>query len=290
MPRESDAEWQEDQEMGTRTQLTEPPPSPFTSVPVYIEERIRRPIPQDCFIVPCSTPVVSFGDMTRASVATLGLNPSRLEFLDSGGSELTGSSRRFETLTSLPAARLSEATPFALERVLQACSCYFERNPYRRWFDQLEPILAGIDASYYDGSACHLDLVQWATDPTWGKLPRRAKNQLLAADAGFLGEQLRRESIRLLLLNGRGVLDGFERAFGIELKPDAPPLSDGEISCSFRVGTFEQVRVIAWSTNIQSSFGVSRKLRGLIASRVARLGRPVARRPIPPSRRSDSRA
>ena len=37
------------------------------------------------------------------------------------------------------------------------------RNPYS-WFNPLEALLnAAAGASYYKRSACHLDLVQWAT-------------------------------------------------------------------------------------------------------------------------------
>ena len=49
-------------------------------VPGYVEARIRRPPPEDCRVVVGSTPVVAFGDPRRSRVATLGLNPSRIEF------------------------------------------------------------------------------------------------------------------------------------------------------------------------------------------------------------------
>jgi hypothetical protein len=55
--------------------------------------------------------------------------------------------------------------------VVADCAAYFQRNPYRRWFDPLDELLrAGVGASFYDGTACHLDLVQWATDPVWGQM------------------------------------------------------------------------------------------------------------------------
>jgi hypothetical protein len=129
-------------------------------IPDYIEQRIRRRAPAGASVVPGSTPVVAFGNSQMASVATLGLNPSRIEFLDERtGQELVGTSRRLATFASLGTSDLSTAPDAIVAQVLDDCNSYFERNPYRRWFDQLMPVLEACGASYYDRSACHLDLV-----------------------------------------------------------------------------------------------------------------------------------
>jgi hypothetical protein len=52
-------------------------------------------------VIPGTTPVLSFGDARRARVATLGLNPSRVEFLYQNGNELTGDSRRLRAAVRL---------------------------------------------------------------------------------------------------------------------------------------------------------------------------------------------
>src|SRR5215831_8468276 len=148
----------------------------------YVRERLRRPPNHGSSVVPLSTPVVAFGNPGSARVATLGLNPSRQEFLDTFGRELDGRQRRFETLASLRVSGLASASDDVLSMVLTACNQYFKRNPYRTWFDQLDEILRVIGASYYDGTACHLDLVQWATDPTWNGLPPAVRRRLLAED------------------------------------------------------------------------------------------------------------
>lgn len=118
--------------------------------------------------VPGSTPVLAFGNVRSARTATLGLNPSRLEFLDARGAELTGPQRRLETLRSLGVASLADADGEIIDRVVAGCDDYFKRAPYRRWFDQLDYVLGALGDSYYGGTACHLDLVQPATDPVWG--------------------------------------------------------------------------------------------------------------------------
>ena len=123
------------------------------SVPSYVAARIRRAPPADCHVLPGSTPVVAFGDPRRSAVATLGLNPSRIEF-EQRGVELDGPLRRFETLRSLGVERLDDAPDVAVVRVWQRCNAYFHGNPYG-WFKRLEAVLNAVDASYFgDGPRC----------------------------------------------------------------------------------------------------------------------------------------
>ncbi len=150
---------------------------------------------------------------------------------------------------------------------------YFQRKPYRWWFDQLEEVLQGCGASYCDGSACHLDLVQWATKPTWGKLSKELKDSLIDADAGFLRQQLTNESVKLLMANDKSVIDQLPRKCGARL------MSVGGIrnyNTRFVVGTvFDRVCVIGWSTNLQSQPGVTTEWKTAIAGRVAQLVRDL---------------
>ena len=240
------------------------------SIPDYIEQRIRRDVPSNLHVVPGSTPVVSFGNVTLARVATLGLNPSRQEFLDQQGNELTGSSRRLATHTSLGTSDLTHAPEAIIRQAWDDSNTYFSRNPYRKWFDQLEPILKACGASYYDGSACHLDLVQLATDPTWAKLkPASSKKSLLRQDIPFLMEQLATERIELLLLNGIGVCRQVNKH--VTELGDLPSIEGASKNCTrlFSGLLFGRVRIFGWSTNIQSSYGVTKERRQRITKRVA---------------------
>jgi len=241
-----------------------------TALPAYLEARIRRPQPENGIVIPGSTPVPAFGDAISARVATLGLNPSRLEFLDSRGRLLTGADRRLESIESLGLDDLKDAPPAAVNAVWQGCVDYFERNPYRRWFDQLEAVVGNVGASYYAGSACHLDLVQWATDPTWAALTRAARKGLLAADVAFLRQQLEEERIQLLLLNGRSVMRAFEDSMGCPLSSVAR-VHLGYQPTELMAGQLAEVAVIGWSTNLQSSFGVTNELRQRIGEEVRAL-------------------
>jgi hypothetical protein len=205
-----------------------------------------------------------------ATVATLGLNPSRMEFQNKHGNELSGPARRFETLASLGVADLVSASDEVLSRVVRACDAYFSRNPYKRWFDHLLPMLQAVDASYYDGSACHLDLVQWATDPVWGKIRElNTRERLLADDAEFLRQQLAWGKFKVLLVNGRDATKSLTRLMGISLQMEGK-LAKWSLSSGYLpTGT----RVIAWSLNVQSSWGVTEAHCAELARRVRELSR-----------------
>ncbi len=224
-------------------------------VPEYIETRIRQHPPDGLPVVPGSTPVVAFGNVRRAKVATLGWNPSKVEFLDRNANELTGGKRRLETLASLGKSDLSSASPDAVRSVFEGCNSYFQRCPNRRWFNRLEKILLSLGASYYNGMACHLDFVQWATDPTWSNLRSAQKKSLIDADLPFLRQQLSHEHIRLLLLNGSGIAEAYSKKLGCDLLERVIP---GKIALKLFVGRSSHgVKVIGWNQNLQSSFGVS---------------------------------
>lgn len=154
-------------------------PMPPIEMPEYISARIKQCPPSGSRVVPGSTPVVAFGDVRQAKGATLGWNPSKLEFLDGSGRLLEGTERRLETKTSLKARRNSIGSAGDVNMVFEGCNLYFQLRAYRRWFDVPEKVLKHVGASYYDGSACHLDLVQWATDPVWGKLESDERESLL---------------------------------------------------------------------------------------------------------------
>jgi hypothetical protein len=241
-----------------------------STMPAYIAERIRRQPPEGHGVVAGSTPVVAFGDFRRARVATLGLNPSKSEFLNKYGQELTGADRWLATLASLGVDSLDHAPDAVVAEVLADCTGYFQRNPYRRWFDQLQRILDPLGVSYYNGSAAHLDLVQWATDPVWRHLSPLTRARLLRDDATFLRQQLENEQIAVLLLNGRSVIAQLQHAFGIPLAV-SHRITSGRLTTELVTGILGRCAIVGWSTNLQSSFGVTGELRRQLADGVATL-------------------
>jgi hypothetical protein len=226
-------------------------------VPEYLSSMVRRQPPAASPVVSGSTPVVAFGDPGRAEVATLGINPSDSEFLENG-MLLRGGRRRLATLESLGAEDLGRLTEAQVAVVISECTTYFGRRPHSRWFNPLDRLLrAALGVSYYEGTACHLDLIQWATSPTWGKIRDPAIRRALLEDGTpHLRAQLAHENVRLVLLNGRQVLDEVQAVgFAHMTEKGVIPLRSG--ACRLYVGAGGGVRWLGWSTNLQSSWGVS---------------------------------
>ena len=159
-------------------------------------------------IVRGSCPVPVFGNLSKSKIATLGINPSNLEFEDRTGKELKGEKRRFPTLKFLGVknGRVKEKD---LELIAEYCQTYFCRNPYNGWFGPLNEIISGTKFSYYSHSACHLDLIPYATKRKWSDLNKDDQKKLLLIGGNFLAKLLNESSIELLVLNGNRVVESF---------------------------------------------------------------------------------
>jgi hypothetical protein len=261
-----------------------------------LEEMVCRRAPV-AEVVTGSTPVVAFGDPLAATVATLGINPSWREFLANDGTLLHGRPRRLSTLLSLNADSTASLRPDQVQAVIAECAAYFRpnRNPYRRWFDPLDEILrTALRASYYDHTACHLDLVQWATRPTWNRLSKDARETLLTEGLPYLQALLRLGNLRTVLLNGRQVIDHVIAARLVRLRSSCEVHLDSGRACSLYVGETEAITFVGWSANLQSSWGISLSFRARLAAAVNALAvagpRNIAVRPqlIPEVDRDES--
>jgi len=232
-------------------------------------------------VIPWSSPVPSFGDLSRATVASLGLNPSNREFVDNRGRELDGELRRFHTLRSLEIGSWSDIDAHHLRLVVQACQEYFFRNPYDRWFRRLDAVISGTGTSFYDAffPACHLDLIPFATACKWTDLEGVQRAGLLRVAGDTLALLLRQSPVRLLVVNGQSVVDHFQDLAGITLKKIAMPewtlprqSGPGVAGVAYRgvVDTLSglplgnRLVVVGYNHNLQSSFGVTNQVIGAI--------------------------
>ena len=226
-------------------------------IPEYITRMVRRPVPEGCSIIAGSTPVIAFGNARTARVATLGINPSSHEFVDTKtGNLLQGDRQRVATLDSLRASSCESLTDEQVEKVVRACDNYFKLNPYRRWFDPLDKILnSGADASYFDGSACHLDLSQWATSPTWKDLARGQRDALLMDGTPHLQAQLANENIKVVVVNGRSVWDELIDNALCKLDSEQKILlgADNQTTATLFTGRGLGSHFIGWTCNVQNS-------------------------------------
>jgi hypothetical protein len=236
-------------------------------LPTRVLERMGKAPPKGFPVVRHSIPVVAFGNPSTSRVATCGINPSRAEFLSKNDTLLEGGGQRFETVPSLAPGGLADADPTAIASAVESCYRYFEHRPYWRWFGKLETLLAALDASYIAGTACHLDLVQWATDPVWRGLGGKEKQIALDADKQFLLRQLQEEPVQILLLNGRTVVDTYVATVGSLAELDEPVAVDGVSTVIFK-GETKGVIVVGWSANLQSSRGLTGAFRQALSARV----------------------
>jgi len=220
-----------------------------------ILKRIKSTYPGKDLVVHQSTPVLSFGDFQNAGVFTLGINPSNLEFVDKKGELLKNQLRRLQTLSSLKSSDCSSLSKEQSVRVFDGCIDYFNRKPYN-WFDKFGPILEAIGYSFYSPPfAAHVDLVQWATKTKWGKISSGEQKMLIQEGRSFLEYQLQSENVHTILLNGRTVINAFHDWSNVKLEYSSLNIpKGGELVTGFYDN---RIRIIGWSVNIQSSWGVT---------------------------------
>jgi hypothetical protein len=236
--------------------------------------------------IPWASPVLAFGDPVNSRVATLGLNPSNLEFVDRHGRELHAPHHRFESLTTLKVDSWGEVASRGVRSVLQACENYFYGNPYDQWFKRLEKLLVGTGASYYTSfgvKACHLDLVPFATAEKWSSLTNCERAQLIELGTPSLVNTIIASDIRVLVLNGSSVVKEFSCLVHDETL-EARPMSSwslqggrvpgvGHIGRISRLGGFaldRELLVLGYNHNIQSSFGVTSEAVSRMATWISR--------------------
>jgi hypothetical protein len=207
---------------------------------------------------------VHAGDVVRRSAAgqcrDVGINPSSREFVGDDGLLLTGDLRRLATTDSIGVAPGRELSVEQARAVVEDCNGYFARNPYRRWFNRLDRVLtSALGVGYHAGTACHLDLIQWATDPAWGQLhDRETKRLLLEEGRPHLQALLALANLRVVVLNGQSVIDHVTQLGLCPLEEVARVKRDRD-TCRLVLGQREEVTYVGWTTNLQSSRGVSRR-------------------------------
>lgn len=216
--------------------------------------RIMQPVPAHSCVVPVSLPVTSFGDPNTARVATISINPSVNEFCRASGDHppLPAEEKRFVDRETLGLSEHEIPTREQAEQVLQSNYDYFKKNPYH-WFNALEKwILKPLGASYDDGSATHLDLVQWATHPVWSGIKDTATQEaLISQDLPFLTELITTGEFELLLINGVKAFDTLNAHDALQVERTESWKRAGHTSTTMWAGHFAGTPFIAWSKFLQ---------------------------------------
>jgi uracil-DNA glycosylase len=160
--------------------------------------------------VAASLPVLFFGDALNARVATIGLNPSKREYLDAKGEPLGGLKQRFATTTCLGAASREDLSDAQADAAIKRMQSYYDPDKpvYDSYFRHLCNFLDGLGAGFNERSAAHLDLVQESTDPTWSNLSASEQTALLTRDLPFLDWQLNNfKTLEIVICTGKTVSD-----------------------------------------------------------------------------------
>ncbi|CAM3787361.1 hypothetical protein [Alkalicoccus chagannorensis] len=147
--------------------------------------------------VPCASPVLWNGDRRDVRLLTVGTNPSPRDFAgehwpDPGRYAVLPADQPLSSWAA-DGDRTTEAS-----RLLDA---YFQRDTvYSGWFGKpggagLEAVVNGFGASFYEGSALHMDLFPFALNKQMGKLRRADRDAVFQHPRT---EQLLRERIAWL--------------------------------------------------------------------------------------------
>ena len=165
---------------------------------------------------------------------------------------------------------------------------YFRGNPYDRWFKVLDRVVGGAGASYYGRSsaACHVDLIPYATASKWTDLTKQQRSSLFVIASDVLALLLRDSPVRILILNGRSVVEQFEAVAGVRLKHQEMPTWSlrrqskpdvaghaywGIVDTICGIGLRQTVKVLGYNHNLQSSFGVTSEVIHAIGSWISEI-------------------
>lgn len=229
-------------------------------------DHVSRPIPEGLGVVPKSVPITAFGQFEDAKVATLSLNPSYLEFSNQEGLPLSEEKRRLLSRNDLGISDTEALDPLSAQKVIESFRNYFadSANPYKKWFGPMEKrVLANVGASYWSGSATHLDLSQWATNPIWNKLGNSTRDAILETDLPFLKKQIQSRNFDLVLLNGMTVISEISRIGLVSMEVERSEERDGK-KVIFYSGEALGTTFLGWNWYLQSA--ISDAVRDCVSS------------------------
>ena len=233
-----------------------------------ISERIKKPIESNMNITGGTTPVIYFGDFDSAKACTISINPSDREFLDQEGNILSGGEERLCSRKKIGKKNEDTLSNDNVKSILNSCSSYFSNNPYRQWFNRMECMINKFGYSYgysYDGTndylkkerCIHLNLIQWSTTPFWSKIgDDEIKKQHLYNDISILTFLLDSKRFENIIINGSTVANTLDE-YLLEEKLQQKPLSfintnDNRINFTKYTGNYKNMKIIGWSTPLQS--------------------------------------
>ena len=234
----------------------------MTTEPEIVLSRINRPHKAWC-VVPRTTPVPFFGNVEVANCLTIGINPSFNEFLSNKQELLVGKNKRLEDFETLSINEHEYYEQVGLEnaaKIYRSCISYFKRNPYS-WFQKIEETVnSAFGCSYYNDSAAHLDLVQWATNPVWSELEKKditVAQHLIDNDKSYLILHLdwlkqNNRNLSYIFLSGGTVINNLSSEIVLENVGKTKALNKRKQNELF-VGEYKEIQVFGSTMNVSDS-------------------------------------
>lgn len=175
-------------------------------------------------IIPDTTPVPFFGDFENATIASVGINPSRYEF--------PTVKRRLCHLSDLSLSEdyyrngLTGMTEDQATKISKSLVQYFESSNngeptyLKKWFDLAETAINGAGATYFKNNiksnilkiACHVDIFPWSTE-RYGDLNKKVKQEFHRENLKFFVSYLENNLVTELVFLGSTVKSIIEKTF-----------------------------------------------------------------------------
>lgn len=175
----------------------------------FLLEKISEPLPTTVKIVEGSIPIVFFGNVEKAEIATLSLNPSNVEF------EHTGV-RRCVDRKQLRVSDNQKLTNEQAESVYQSLLLFFKVNPYKTWFNPMNKLFQSKGYEYYNDKIVHLDISPWATSNKWDSLSQKERESII--DTTIIMNVIEKRGIKKLFINGKTAFTVFCATLNIGVK------------------------------------------------------------------------
>jgi hypothetical protein len=153
-------------------------------------------------IISGSLATVCRGNVESAKVATIGTISSKYDFIDKAGKLLEGEKQRLATFSSLGISSAAELNAQHADQIYHSCLNYFRNDDIHPTYKYLDNyVLNPLGFSYFDNTACHLDIVPWVTTKGWNRLKENEKYALLGYGIYHLMEQLCSHNIETIMVN-----------------------------------------------------------------------------------------
>jgi hypothetical protein len=217
----------------------------------FLLDKISEPLPTSVNIVQGSIPIVFFGNVEKAEIATLSLNPSNIEFEHK-------SNKRCIDRKQLQVSDSQKLTLTQAMSVYESLLLYFHAppyNPYKPWFNPMNKLFENTGYEYYNDKIVHLDISPWATSKKWADLNQIERESII--DTSIIQNVIEKRKIKKVFINGKTAFFVFKKT----LKIDESDIKQEKFNYNTKSGKSRSFvvyeteifgcKVIAWNLYIQ---------------------------------------